>query len=365
MDNRQFIPIISTFKIAALAVLLMLVVSCGSLQYKSYVAIPLNYSDASYFRKSGHALVEDDSGMHWIDTIGCFIPDESVPEHYGRGLSIRYKDGKYGLRDENTGRMVLGPVYDRIISAGNNYFGTKYNGKWGVVDITGRIVIPFKYDLDDDLYEGWLTNSPYCVFNGCLVAILGDKCGLIDTCGNIRIPFESTNMTITGSSVIIEKAPGEFYLSDLNGLWKSGPYESIEQATPILYSVRLNDDCGLLKMYGTVKWLECDDIVSHYYPFIPWLNNMAEDMVAVKKNGKFGFANSEGKIVIPMKFDEVKWFSEGLCVARKGRKYGYIDTDGKFVLLMNDYDELNELHQGYAKVKKADTGYGFIRIIKR
>ena len=239
---------------------------------------------------------------------------------------------------------------------------SKYNGKWGLVDITGRIVIPYEYD--DDLHGRWgRTDSPYCVSNGCLVAIRGDKYGLIDTCGNILIPFESTNMTIAGSSVIIEKVPGEYYLSDLNGQWESGPYKSIEQATPDIYAVRRNDTCGLLKMYGTVKWLECDDIVSHYYPFIPWLNNMAEDMVAVKKNGKCGFANSEGKIVIPMKFDEVKWFSEGLCVARKGRKYGYIDTVGKFVLLMNDYVNLDALHQGYAKAKKADTGYGFIRIV--
>lgn len=46
------------------------------------------------------------------------------------------------------------------------------------------------------------------------------------------------------------------------------------------------------------------------------------------KTKKFGFADKNFNIVIPMEYDEVKEFSSGLCAVRKNNKWGYIDKEG-------------------------------------
>ena len=51
----------------------------------------------------------------------------------------------------------------------------------------------------------------------------------------------------------------------------------------------------------------------------------------VVQNGKWGFIDKTGKIVINQKFDKVSGFSEGLCGVKIGNKWGYIDKTGKYV----------------------------------
>lgn len=48
----------------------------------------------------------------------------------------------------------------------------------------------------------------------------------------------------------------------------------------------------------------------------------------VGKSGKYGFINSNGKVVIPPKFECVENFQEGLTAVFVGGKWGYIDTLG-------------------------------------
>lgn len=55
-------------------------------------------------------------------------------------------------------------------------------------------------------------------------------------------------------------------------------------------------------------------------------------MVAVKKAGKWGFINKEGKNVIPCQYDKVASFREGLVAVVKNGKSGYINTKGKEIV---------------------------------
>lgn len=48
----------------------------------------------------------------------------------------------------------------------------------------------------------------------------------------------------------------------------------------------------------------------------------------VFQNGKIGFADSTGKVVIPISFDEAEDFSDGFAYVSQGGKYFYINTKG-------------------------------------
>jgi hypothetical protein len=50
------------------------------------------------------------------------------------------------------------------------------------------------------------------------------------------------------------------------------------------------------------------------------------------KDGKAGYIDSSGNVIIPYNFDEVSGFSDGLAAVRTGELWGYIDESGKFVI---------------------------------
>jgi len=81
-----------------------------------------------------------------------------------------------------------------------------------------------------------------------------------------------------------------------------------------------------------------------------------------EKNGHAGFINSEGRVIIPPKFD-VGWFAEedfveGLSPARSGENWGFIDTKGNWVIEAK-YWRVEPFSEGLAAVTGQLKGYDF------
>jgi len=72
---------------------------------------------------------------------------------------------------------------------------------------------------------------------------------------------------------------------------------------------------------------------------------------------KAGFIDSSGRLVINPQFEEVGFFSEGLCPARRGPLWGYIDQTGRS-LIQPQFDEAGFFSEGLAAVSvKGRMGY--------
>ncbi len=130
----------------------------------------------------------------------------------------------------------------------------------------------------------------------------------------------------------------------------------------------------------------------HQYDYMD--NDIKDKLVVVRKDEKYGFINTQGKVQIPLIYDGAKSFSEGLAVVyrtdmlgfkniqrkvtasliydftlsfqngtiKKNRKYGFINTKGEVVIPLI-YDYAYYFSEGLAIVREGsfkNGKYGFI-----
>jgi hypothetical protein len=88
------------------------------------------------------------------------------------------------------------------------------------------------------------------------------------------------------------------------------------------------------------------------------------DLTPVYENGKYGYGDRNGNILIPAQFDIApRPFVEGLARVRIGTKYGFIDKKGAFVI-NGQFDAAEDFSQGFSAVgigpSKPKYKYGYI-----
>jgi hypothetical protein len=93
-------------------------------------------------------------------------------------------------------------------------------------------------------------------------------------------------------------------------------------------------------------------------PIVNYGDPFAEGLIIVKYNDKWGFINSEGKIIVEARYDEAFPFRNGRAAVRVGDKWGYIDKNGKMIIAP-EYEEAFYFFEDRAWVKK-NGKYGFI-----
>jgi hypothetical protein len=91
-----------------------------------------------------------------------------------------------------------------------------------------------------------------------------------------------------------------------------------------------------------------------------FVDNPSNGLSLVKKDGKYGFVDLNGKIVVPIEFQEAVAYSEGFAPVRKGSLWGFYDSTGK-VLVQPVYLDALCFHEGMAAVA-TNEGWGFINV---
>jgi len=97
-------------------------------------------------------------------------------------------------------------------------------------------------------------------------------------------------------------------------------------------------------------------------PKFDYVASFHRGLARVGMNGKYGFIDESGEIVIKPKFDEVSDFDEDISLSkvRINDKYGYINKNGEFVIEPK-FDDIIGFNDGLA-IATIDGKYGFIDI---
>jgi hypothetical protein len=71
-----------------------------------------------------------------------------------------------------------------------------------------------------------------------------------------------------------------------------------------------------------------EKLTSSYEFAGPFCNGLAR----VRKNKKWGYIDTTGAVVIPLKYNEVENFSDGMARVRVGQKWGLMSSTGKEII---------------------------------
>ena len=84
----------------------------------------------------------------------------------------------------------------------------------------------------------------------------------------------------------------------------------------------------------------------------------SQGLAAVQRDGKWGYIDTKGRLVIDYQFDSAEKFSEGLAFVVQNKKRGYIDSSGKMVINLDKatgYPFTNGI--AYVMTNPQDWGY--------
>lgn len=78
-------------------------------------------------------------------------------------------------------------------------------------------------------------------------------------------------------------------------------------------------------------------------------DHFSEGLISVKIGDKYGFADTEGRLVIFPRFDGAGDFVEGLAPVESGDKWGYVGRDGE-MKIAPQFDDASRFSEGLASV---------------
>ncbi|WP_315500796.1 WG repeat-containing protein [Capnocytophaga gingivalis] len=260
------------------------------------------------------------------------------------GQFIVEKNGKYGVVSEK-GAVILPLKYSDINSNKNGYT-IKLNEKAGLFNSEGKEIIPISYrwiytDKIDD-------NIP-------IAAKLDGKEGYINTKNEWVIPPTYRDAFAFRQGVAIVKKGRNYMCINLKGEAVIQDFDN--------YVIEPSDNTYIVGVRKECKYMVYDlngNLLDTYDGFI---NNWSDDAIfAVKKGGKWGYIDGYGKVIIPLEYEEVGDFSEGLAAVRKDNKWGYINPKNEVVIPIEFTNrEVSYFKNGVAKYY-TDSGIGLINL---
>lgn len=239
-----------------------------------------------------------------------------------RGLKLNYSiyvvNGKMGIGEMGLSHefnLITQPKYDVIYPFVGEYAVVKIGDKMGLIDSKGREVMPVQYGYLYRLWGKvyWYECNGICYYNDFERQIFNQKCKYeeyMDSISNI-LHIEIDRILVDGWDEDNERFGFGSFL--------------IDKEQRIVYSEKLKNI--ILPNYNIES---CD---------------FETDIFIISKNGKYGIANSYGKILAPLQYDRIEWSDSGMFRATIGNKEGFIDACGNVKIAFN-YDLVGDFCKG-------------------
>ena len=276
---------------------------------------------------NGYAAVEEQPGSAnytFIGRDGKPLTEETyrLPNDFSEGYAVIKVDvsggGHYRYNYMDTeGKLVGPPRYLVAKSFSEGYAVVQKNDKnWMVLNkrfLATASNLP--YDDIDNFHEGLARVR------------IGDRYGFIDTLGNLKIPMSDDNYDFFSEGLCMVKRAGRFGYMDMTGkivIPCRFTYAEHFSCSRAVVSESAPDESGMITERGVIDHQGNYVVEVNKFDFI---ETFSEDYAIVSKDGKSGFIDVNGKVVIPMIYENVRPFHEGYAAVRENRKWGFLKLD--------------------------------------
>ena len=274
-------------------------------------SLTTSYAFIEPYNKYGYAGVTDrtslnkgilDSNFHEV-----VVPKYAEIEFLSSGL-VKGLDGqshKWGLINLKTGNQF--PCdYTAIFEEHEGLMMASKDSLFGFINADGQEIIPFKYInvTNANWPHGYEMNEKNCVgyningfYEGLAVVEYGNKAGYINKEGELMIPFGfETAFGFSGNRAWVKK----------NGKWGM---------------INKKGQFVLEPVYSSPEYMLHNEQLE--------LEGFHDGLVLVTKHNKYGYADTNGKLVVPCNYTNGQSFCNGLAAVQKKGKIFFIDRTGK------------------------------------
>lgn len=293
------------------------------------------------------------------------------------------KDGKKGLVNSSTGRIIIDPNYLEISSISNTYENgyivRNDQNKLGIIGVDKTKILDEKYDdikrITDNKYYVVVENgetkvinsSEETIFNSGFDSIEGIESdnfiiirnglyGVLDKTGNELIPAEYQNIKFANSGNFIAQRDGKYGIIGKDNITKIDfNYENISyikeadffEADKSDYTTDIIDTnfntvlsniiiSELNVEDGYLRVREGEDYKFYNFKFEEKSNKeilATNTLFLIKENGKYGYENKNGERIVDCIYDDAKEQNEfGFCAVNKEGLWGVLGSDGTIIV---------------------------------
>ncbi len=308
----------------------------GIIQKDGTVIIPALYQNVQATGNFFLANTGNASQSSWVlfDSTGLRLTQK------GYRQIIPLKDNHFAVQNKvywgiinPGGKEVIAAIYDSLIQFRDNHIVVKFKGLNGVIDLKERwIVTPRANRLELLSSEHYLEISPTSTN---MKKLQGD------------VIYFTSNRTEAYNGYLLEYLPsGNIWKIDFNGVIVERTINPGE-ATEIIYkesegyrAIKRNGRYGFIDREGRLR------IANRYEAVQPF----REGFAAAKILGKWGFINLQDNITVQPVYDEVQSYHKGRALVRQKGAYGLVDQKGKLVLPVR-YESIQALATGNLLVR--------------
>ncbi len=294
-----------------------------------------------------------------VDCLGKVIAENeyktiaSLTSKYEDGLIVENAEGKFGVVSYNK-EIVLEPKYDKIANVyGNNTYVVTEAGTSKLIDKDGNSYLAGKFD---EVKEINLDN---------VIVKNANKYGILSKTGEEKVPAQYEDLTFAFSEYYIARENGKYGIINIANeekvpfkyMYLSYSSEAgFMQAETESYETEILDRDLEVKVKGILSEVNIDkgyikvrkdDKYEYYNLSLQQRENTdiltGNTLFLKKENGKYGYTNEKGIVVVDYIYDDAtEQNNYGYVAVKKDGKWGCLDQTGK-VIVEPTYEFANNL----------------------
>lgn len=255
-----------------------------------------------------------------------------------KGKITQFKNGNLkGFHFQISKEILITAEYEHLEHYYSDFIIAKKNGKNGIIDGRGKTIIPFEFDNitkpmpakgKNMLKRGGGFNYPFQWF----VAGKDGKWGMIDSLGNAVVPIECDRGQWVNDSLALFYKDSLLRIIDPNGKvvfeetfteWEIADKKKFRDY-PLIRATK-NGQVGLIDLYGKT-------IVPFRFKKIKTI--FQNSIIVQQVDEKYGLFNFQGEETIPAKYKYLNFIMADYLMAQdfENEKTGVINTNGKIII---------------------------------